>query len=129
MILFWTLMLSLLILALLFIILPLTKQSKTRRDKVVLITVCILIVLFSVGLYFKQGSAPALSQRIAMERRAIHLQALLDTIGHDPYKAIAMMKTYLKNKPKDRHAWYLLGKLYENVGDSKQAQAAFKRNK
>lgn len=125
MILFWIFMLSLLILALLFIILPLTKQSNTRCDVGVLISICMLIVLFSLGLYLKQGSVPALSQRIALEQRAVHLQALLNTIGHDPQKAIAMMKAYLKNKPNDKHAWYLLGRLYESVGDLRRAHAAF----
>ena len=125
MILFWIFMLSLLILALLFIILPLTKQSNIGRDKLVLLIVCILIVLFSGALYLKQGSSPALSQRIALEKRAVHLQALLNTIGHDPQKAIAMMKVYLKNKPNDKHAWYLLGRLYESVGDLRRAHAAF----
>ena len=52
-------------------------------------------------------------------------QTLLDEINHNPQKAITMMKTYLTTKPNDAHAWYLLGKLYQSVGDMPQARHAF----
>jgi cytochrome c-type biogenesis protein CcmH/NrfG len=123
--LFWMLIFVLLGLALLFIILPLHRHLSTRSDYFVLISVCVCTIILSLGLYLKQGSSGALRQSIALQQRAVHLQALFATINNDPQKAITMMKAYLKNKPEDKHAWYLLGKLYQSIGDAHQAKVAF----
>jgi len=126
---FWILITALLALALLFIILPLRRHLTTRSDYTVLILLCGLITCVALGFYLKQGSSTALYQTIALQQRAASLQVLLQEINHDPQKAIAMMKAYLQNKPNDKHGWYLLSKLYKSVGDSKEAQAAFKKSR
>lgn len=129
MILFWGLTVVLLVLALSFLYLPLCKRPIKPREYIILLGLSVLIGAFSLGFYLKQGSSVQLSQSMALQRRALHLQALLDAIGNDPQKAIIMMQQYLKNKPKDKHAWYLLSKLYEGVGELRSAEDAAKKAK
>ena len=111
--LFWIIIIVFLLIAWVFCLFPFARNLKTGREPAVFFFIAALMALLAFGIYFHQGSSAGLQQRLAFEQRAVHLQILLESIRHDPSAAIRMMETYLKQHPGDKHAAYLLAKLYQ----------------
>ena len=109
--LFWIFIFIFLVLALLCILFPLSH----KRERVVYFA-SVFIIIFSLSFYLIQGNSPALKQSIILQKQVAQRQILLEEINNNPQKAINMMKIYVKKNPKDKHAQYLLNKLYESFG-------------
>jgi cytochrome c-type biogenesis protein CcmH len=116
----WVGLLTLLLLAVAFIVIPL------RKNIIMMVVSILLVVLFSSGMYFILGGygeiakAKALNQQQALARLALKE---LKT----PQAVIAKLKQTLKKRPGSSKGWYLLGRVYASIGDYQDAFSAFEK--
>jgi hypothetical protein len=109
---FWVFIFIFLVFALLCIAWPILRP--VGRDPIILISVSVFIIIFSLSFYLIQGNSLALKQSIILQKQVAQRQILLEQMNNNPQKAIHMMKIYIKNHPQDKRAQYLLNRLYKS---------------
>ncbi len=131
-ILFWTLIASILLLTCLWVIVPLTKFNTGTAIKykkfnyLLALFIALIISIVSLLLYMKWGDVNGLNQYYAQQKNEKATKVLLAKLK-TPQDVINKLKQRLAEDPDSARGWYLLGRLYFTMGQFHQAVTAFQR--
>jgi len=113
---FWCLLSSLLLAALMLLIVPILRFNGKQKNKSILF-ISVFISILSLSLYSALGSYSGAAKQVWARSHANDINNVL----------ISKVKLYLRTHPKDSKAWYLLGRLEQMIGDFKSARQAYKK--
>lgn len=113
-------LITLLCIALVFVVYPLRQNLKTAF---------VLVILFStlsIGFYGLWGGYSGMeAERLKKEQMKLAESELKKYTS--PQDVIARLNSVLKERPESAEGWYLLGRLYSTQSDFKKASGAFKK--
>lgn len=125
MILFWSLITVMILLASVCLIWPL----RAKQNYLTALLLSLFVGGVSLGLYFYFGNSTAVSEYLRADKRAIFVKNEIVKYGSRA-KIILALRNKLDQLPLDKNnakGWYLLGKLYFNEKNLAQALFSFQR--
>jgi len=127
MILFWSFVALLLLLAVVFLVYPVIKHQGgwgTGSARLIGI-IAVVIPLVAIGLYLYWGQSQLVAKRYAQQQQATKLRKELGS----PEQVILRLQQHLEEEPASEQGWYLLGKLYFSQQQFDKAVTAYARLK
>tara|TARA_R110000868_G_scaffold144960_5_gene364566 strand:- start:2242 stop:3093 length:852 start_codon:yes stop_codon:yes gene_type:complete len=101
-----------------------TTVLSNTTDKAWFISLCVLIPIIALVFYFSFGSSSELPTYFHAQQQQQQATQMLKQLK-TPQAIIAKMQQAIQQHPNDAKGWYLLGRLYFDSNDMKQAEAAF----
>ncbi len=124
-ILFWLILIAMVIAALNIVLFPnLMRKINSKIQILVLAVISIALPLGGLALYWHLGAWNDLEQYWKNKKNLALVQQELKQI-HNPWQVVDKLKRYLQQNPKQAKGWYLLGKLYLDHQQFRQASDAF----
>lgn len=120
---FWIISILLIVIALVFLILPFCKRTRSLRDYFLLVVLVLSFPFCTLLIYFNLGSYSKLSQVYFNNAKAKEVKLALQKFD-SRQKIIDALQQKLNHLPQTKQTargWYLLGKLYVANQQSQQA--------
>ena len=120
---FWLIQGLLLFVAMGIIMLPLWRSYAGMRSKQIASSLVAggSVVLLAAGLYVHLGAATAVARARDMAQVT---PAMIETMRNHPEQLVSQLQQILNDQPNSARGWYLLGKLYLDLGEYEKARGA-----